>query len=80
MTEMSLAVLSNFGIGRTRHSVRAVAVNPHAWIGNGGRQRTACPTRRCPKVNFNCYIYLEGSIPSTRSTSYALKIIGFIEF
>ena len=56
MTEMSLAVLSNFGIGGARHSVRAVAVNPHAWIGNGGGQRTVRPTRRCPKVNFNFYI------------------------
>ncbi len=59
MTEMSLAVLSNFGIGRTRHSVCAVAVNPHAWIGNGGGQRTARPTRRYPKVNFNGYTLRE---------------------
>ena len=31
-----IAVLGNFGTGRARDSVRAVVVNPHARIGNGG--------------------------------------------
>jgi len=30
-------------------------VNPHALIGSGGGQRTARPTRRYPKVKFNCH-------------------------
>jgi len=34
--------------------VRAVVVNQHAWIGNGGGQRTARPTRRCAKVKPEC--------------------------
>ena len=35
--------------------MRAVVVNPHAWVGNRGGQRTARPTRRCSKVKLNCY-------------------------
>ena len=41
--------------GRACHSVRAVGLNPPAWVGNRGGQGTARPTRRCSKVNFNCY-------------------------
>ena len=48
-------VLVNCGIGRARHSVRAVVVKQPAWIGNGGGQRTARPTRRCHKVKFNSH-------------------------
>jgi hypothetical protein len=32
------AVLGNFGTGGARCSVRAVVVNPHAWMGSGGGQ------------------------------------------
>ena len=37
---LTMAVHGNFGTGRARCSVRAVVVNPHAWMGNGGGQRT----------------------------------------
>jgi hypothetical protein len=58
------AVLSNFGTGRARHSVRAAVVNPHAWVGNRGVQGTARPTCRCPKVEFNCQILEYGFTPN----------------
>jgi len=52
----AMAVHGNFGTGRARHSVRAVVANQHAWSGNGGGQRTARPTRRCPTVKLYCHI------------------------
>jgi len=38
-----MAVLANSGIGRARHSVRAVAVNQNVFIVNSNGQRTAHP-------------------------------------
>ncbi len=39
--------------GRACHSVRAVVVNPDAWVGNRGVQGTARPTRRCATVQLD---------------------------
>ena len=33
--------------------MRVVVANQHAWFGNRGGQRTARPTRHCPKVKLN---------------------------
>ena len=52
----SIAVHGNFETGRARPSVRAAVANQHAGSGNGGRQRTARPTRHCPKVKLNFHI------------------------
>ena len=36
--------------------VGAIVANPHAWMGNGGGQRTARLTYGCPKVELNWHI------------------------
>ena len=51
------AVRGTCGTGGARCSVRAGVINPRAWIGNRGGQRTARPTRRCAKEKLNCHIF-----------------------
>ena len=45
--------------------MRAVVVNPPAWVGNRGVQGTARPTYRCFKVKFNGQILEFGFAPNS---------------
>ena len=53
LTQGPAAALYESRSGRARHSVRAGVVNQDARVGSRGGQRTARPTRRCPKVKIH---------------------------